>query len=350
MGGHLCSTGHLVRFPEATIRRFTSVLLLLSGVVLAGLAAMTWYARDVFYDEDKFVEVTTEALASSAVRDRIATEFTDELLDLANLPSGVDDEGETTVLRQQQQELVRENVALVLDSPITAPTIDRVLRDLHAELLLAVENESDVISESDGQVVIDLQELLVGVQNSLGGNSVTEDMAAVEIPEGSAQYVVVDQNSGVSIAWDLLAAADGVALLMFAAAVAALVASVLISDRRPWSITAAGFGVFATAALILIAIFVFRGLMAILIPDKGSADTVSGAYEQLIFPLVRLELVLVGVGLAVVVAGLILRYFFPDNDEVYEYGAYDPYGQQAAWYQPPPATPAWHDPNLGRQP
>ena len=123
-----------------------------------------------------------------------------------------------------------------------------------------------------------------------------------------------------------------------------------VGNAGPDGIAPLDVSVFATAALILIAIFVFRGLMAILIPDKGSADTVSGAYEQLIFPLVRLELVLVGVGLAVVVAGLILRYFFPDNDEVYEYGAYDPYGQQAAWYQPPPATPAWHDPNLGRQP
>jgi hypothetical protein len=333
---------------EATIRRFTSVLLLLAGITLAVLAAITWYVRDVFYDEAKFVEVTTEALASPAVRDRIATEFTDELLDLGNLPSGIDDDGTTTVLRQQQEELVREQVDVVLDSPIVAPMIDQTLRELHAELLLAAENESDLISESDGQVVIDLERLFAAVASGLGGDSVTEDLAAVEIPEGSGQYVVVDQNSAVGLVWDILAASDGVAALMFAAAVAALVASVLISDRRPWSVTAAGFGVFATAALIVIAVFVFRGLMAILIPDKGSADTVAGVYDKLIFPLVRLELALVGIGLAVVVAGLILRYFFPDQDEVYEYGAYDPYGQQAAWYQPPPATPAWHDPNLGR--
>lgn len=330
------------------IRRFASVFLLLAGVALAALAAITWYVRDVFYDEAKFVEVTTEALASSGVRDRIATEFTDELLDFANLPSGIDDEGGVTVLRQQQEELVRAQVDVVLDSPLVAELIDQTLRDLHAELMLAAQDDSEVLSQSEGQVVIDLGPILAAVGGGLGGEAVTEELAAVEIPQGSGQYIVVDQSSGVGIVWDLLAASDGVAALMFAAGVAALVASVVISDRRPWSITAAGFGVFATAALILIAVFVFRGLMAILIPDKSSADTVSGVYEQLIFPLVRLELALVGIGLAIVVAGLILRYFFPDRDEVYEYGAYDPYGQQAAWYQPPPATPSWHDPNLGR--
>ena len=334
--------------PEATIRRFTSVLLLLAGIALATLAAVTWYVRDVFYDEAKFVEVTTEALASSSVRDRIATEFTDELLDLGNLPSGIDDEGTTTVLREQQEDLVRAQVDLVLDSPLAAATVDQMLRDLHAELLLAAQDDSEVLSRSDGEVVINLEPVLASVAAGLGDDPVTEELAVVEIPQGSGQYVIVDQSSAIGLVWDMVAASDGVAALLFAAAVAALVASVIISDRRPWAVTAAGFGVFATAALILIAIFVFRGLMAILIPEKAAADTVSGAYEQLIFPLVRLELVLVGVGLAVVVAGLILRYFFPDRDEVYEYGAYDPYAQQAAWYQPPPATPSWHDPNLGR--
>jgi hypothetical protein len=243
--------------------------------------------------------------------------------------------------------MVRAQVDLALDGPLAAAVLDQTLRDLHSELLLAVQDDSAVISESDGQVVINLEPLLASVAAELGGDPVTAELAGVEIPEGASRYIVVDQSSAVGIVWDMLAASDGVAALLFAAAVAALVASVVISDRRPWSITAAGFGVFATAALILIAVFVFRGLMAILIPDKSSADTVAGAYEQLIFPLVRLELVMVGVGLALVVAGLILRYFFPDRDQVYEYGAYDPYAQQAAWYQPPPATPSWHDPNLG---
>jgi hypothetical protein len=332
---------------EATIRRFTSVLLLLAGITLAVLAAITWYVRDVFYDEVKFVEVTTEAFNSPEVRDRIAVEFTDDLLDLANAPSGIDDEGDKTVIRQQQEELVREQVDVVFDNPATAVVLDQALRDLHADLMRAAQDDSEVLSEADQQVVIDLQPMLVATAVGLGGDTVTEDLAVVAVPEDSGQYVIVDQESAVGPVWDLLAASDGVAGLMFVAAVMSLVASVVISDRRPWSLTAAGFGVFATAALILIAVFVFRGLMAILIPEQSSADTVSGAYEQLIFPLVRIELALVGIGLALVVAGLILRYFFPDREQVYEYGAYDPYAQQAAWYQPPPATPSWHDPSLG---
>lgn len=320
------------------IRRALASLLIIAGVLAASAAVFTWTSEKVYFDEDRFVEAFDGLESNEDLRERVAEgiaerilldtvelyETADQLRTLEDLEIEAevaedDDDPDALVkiIQAERLAVINEVTTAIVNQADFADAFSRGLPRVHEDLIEAIEDESEVITEDTGEVFMNFASLLPDIQSRLAAEDITSDIANVELSRNVARFKVVDRTAAFSPVWRALAEAPRTNTLIFGA-LAALVLAVLISDRRPWVLITFGAGVASISVLVIVFVYVAWALVPLFVETSSTSGLIASVYQSATSPLVRNEVLVVGLGVALALVGSIARWVFPD-DWVYEH-------------------------------
>ena len=302
-------------------RSAASAVLIVLGLVLGSVSAVTSYARDLLTDTDQFVATFAPLAADPAVQSVLVSatnDVIDQQVDIPGLTADVFDGLRSLDLppraatalgllqapvAQGAQNLVRGMVENVITSPAFADIWKQTLRVSHAQAVAALQGGPDtaVVAGADGTLTLQLGPVLEGVRARLLAEGVTFAQA---IPTTDRSIVLVHNASmGTAVA------AYGLVVTVSAwlpwLALALLVAGVLAARRRRRAILAAGVAAVVIMVMLLAAVAVGRAVGIGALASHGSAITpaaAGGVFDRITEPLTQRLLAL---GLISLVAALV---------------------------------------------
>ncbi|WP_336647639.1 hypothetical protein [Microbacterium sp. MMO-10] len=302
-------------------RSAASAVLIVLGLVLGSVSAVTSYARDLLTDTDQFVATFAPLAADPAVQAvlvRATNDVIDQQVDIPGLTADVFDGLRSLDLppraatalgllqapvAQGAQNLVRGMVENVITSPAFADIWKQTLRVSHAQAVAALQGGPDtaVVAGADGTLTLQLGPVLEGVRARLLAEGVT---FAQTIPTTDRSIVLVHNASmGTAVA------AYGIVVTVSAwlpwLALALLVAGVLVARRRRRAILATGVAAVVIMVMLLAAVAVGRAVGIGALASNGSAITpaaAGGVFDRITEPLTQRLLAL---GLISLVAALV---------------------------------------------
>jgi hypothetical protein len=249
------------------------VLVVVASIVLLIAAFAVWAKRQVL-ETDTWTETSAELLENEAIRDALADFLVLELYE------NVDVEAEIAAplperakplagpvagaLRQLAGEVARRALA---EERVQALWED-ANRTAHEQLLAIVEDESDVVATTGGNVTIDLKQILGAITGNLGiGAGLVS-----RLPEDAAQLEVADSEeldkvqTGLEIfkavAWFLVV----LALVLYALAI------YLAGERRRETLRAVGIGFLVVGAAIMVGHRIGGNAVVGTLSEAASAD------------------------------------------------------------------------------
>ena len=234
-------------------RALPLALVVIASIVLLITAFAIWAKRQVL-ETDTWTETSAELLENEAIRDALADFLVLELYD------NVDVEAEIAAplperakplagpvagaLRQLAGEVARRALA---EEKVQA-LWEEANRTAHEQLLGIVEDDSEVVSTTGGNVTLDLKQILGSITENLGVGA----GLASKLPEDAAQLQIADSDeldkvqTGLdvlkAVAWFLVI----LALVLYALAV------YLAGDRRRETLRAVGIGFIVVGAAVLL--------------------------------------------------------------------------------------------------
>ena len=242
---------------EATARKgrraLPIILVVLASIILLITAFAIWAKRQVL-ETDTWVETSGELLENEAIRDALADFLVVELYD------NVDVEAEIAKpLPEQAKPLagpvagaLRQLAVQVAQRALAEEKVQQLWenanRTAHEQLLAIVEDESDVVATTGGNITIDLKQILGAITENLGVGA----GLVSKLPEDAAQLQVADSEeldkvqTGLkvfkAVAWFLVV----LALLLYVLAV------FLARERRRETLRAVGISFVVVGAAIMV--------------------------------------------------------------------------------------------------
>ncbi|MGH2986596.1 MAG: hypothetical protein ACRDLO_07915 [Solirubrobacterales bacterium] len=254
-------------------RALPLALVVLASIILLITVFAVWAKRQVL-ETDTWVETSTELLEHEAIRDALADFLVLELYDNVDVEAEIAEPlperakplaGPVAgALRQLAGEVARRALA---EEKVQALWED-ANRTAHEQLLAIVEDESDVVSTTGGNVTIDLTEILGSITENLG---VGAGLVA-KLPADAAQLQVADSEeldkvqTGLEIfravAWFLVI----LALVLYALAV------YLAGERRRQTLRAVGISFIVVGAAVMIGHRIGGNAVVGALSETASAD------------------------------------------------------------------------------
>ena len=234
-------------------RALPLALVVIASIVLLITAFAIWAKRQVL-ETDTWTETSAELLENEAIRDALADFLVLELYD------NVDVEAEIAAplperakplagpvagaLRQLAGEVARRALA---EEKVQA-LWEAANRTAHEQLLGIVEDDSDVVSTTGGNVTIDLKQILGSITENLGVGA----GLVSKLPEDAAQLQVADSDEldKVQTGLDVFKAVAW--FLVILALVLYVLAVYLAGDRRRETLRAVGIGFIVVGAAVLL--------------------------------------------------------------------------------------------------
>ncbi|UXW85855.1 hypothetical protein NFX31_16895 [Microbacterium azadirachtae] len=302
-------------------RSAASAVLIVIGLLLGSVSAVTSYARDLLTDTDQFVATFAPLAADPAVQSvlvRATNDVIDQQVDIPGLTADVFDglrsldlppRASTALglleapVAQGARNLVRGMVENVITSPAFSDIWNQALRVSHAQAVAALQGDpgSAVVAGTDGALTLQLGPILEGVRTRLLAEGVT---FAQGIPTTDRSIVLVhDASLGTAVA------AYGIVVTVSAwlpwVALALLVAGVVVARRRRRAVLAAGVAAVVIMVALLAAVAVGRAVGIGALASNGSVITPAAAgdvFDQITQPLTQRLLAL---GLLALVIALV---------------------------------------------
>jgi hypothetical protein len=234
-------------------RALPLALVVIASVVLLITAFAIWAKRQVL-ETDTWTETSAELLENEAIRDALADFLVLELYD------NVDVEAEIAqplperakplaapvagALRQLAGEVARRALA---EEKVQA-LWEEANRTAHEQLLGIVEDDSDVVSTTGGNVTIDLKQILGAITENLGVGA----GLVSKLPEDAAQLQVADSDEldKVQTGLDVFKAVAW--FLVILALVLYVLAVYLAGDRRRETLRAVGISFIVVGAAVML--------------------------------------------------------------------------------------------------
>lgn len=302
-------------------RSAASAVLIVIGLLLGSVSAVTSYARDLLTDTDQFVATFAPLAADPAVQSvlvRATNDVIDQQVDIPGLTADVFDglrsldlppRASTALglleapVAQGARNLVHGMVENVITSPAFSDIWNEALRVSHTQAVAALRGDpgSAVVAGTDGALTLQLGPILEGVRTRLLAEGVTFAQA---IPTTDRSIVLVhDASLGTAVA------AYGIVVTVSAwlpwVALALLVAGVVVARRRRRAVLAAGVAAVVIMVALLAAVAVGRAVGIGALASNGSVITpaaAGGVFDQITQPLTQRLLAL---GLLALVIALV---------------------------------------------
>lgn len=234
-------------------RALPLALVVIASIVLLITAFAIWAKRQVL-ETDTWTETSAELLENEAIRDALADFLVLELYD------NVDVEAEIAAplperakplagpvagaLRQLSGEVARRALA---EEKVQA-LWEGANRTAHEQLLGIVEDDSDVVSTTGGNVTIDLKQILGSITENLGVGA----GLVSKLPEDAAQLQIADSDELDKVQTGLEVFKAVAWFLVILALVLYVLAVYLAGDRRRETLRAVGIGFIVVGAVVLL--------------------------------------------------------------------------------------------------
>lgn len=310
-------TAPAVRRKRKPGRTTAAIVLILLGALLAPIAVVGNWARDLVVDTDAYVDTiapiasdpgvqaavtnrVTNAVVDALNLDELTTQATDAIAGL-NLPPIV-----TTGLASLKGPLqdavtgfVRKQVDKIVTSDAFAATWTEANRTAHEQIVATLRGDPDALAQisDSGQLVIDITPIIEQVKTALvdAGFTLAGRIPTIKVtfPVASSSDLVRLQNAYRAI--DVIGAVlPWISLLLLAA-------GVLFAQKRSRALVIAGLSLAVAMALLAVGLAIGRWFYSnSLPPSVQRPDVAVTLYDQFV-SLLRIEL-RVGLVLGLIVA------------------------------------------------
>lgn len=333
--------------------------MIVACVLASGIASTSTYVSNTFFDRDTFVDTFDDVGTEESLVERVIESFNADLAALAESeedesdadgPSDseieaqlraealaleldvTDDDDEPLsieelreVLDDEQQRVIRTAVDRVVNRTSFPEEFTGALDDAHGQLLEAAALEIDPDEEattSDGEVFLSLEQTYDEVVDDLRDEPAAARVVAAAdsalIETGTLK--IADRTTTFDYLWEFFGRAENLAGTGVFVAVVLLVLAVAIAERRPWTLIATGIGIIGLAAVVTVTMYVILGVIPLFTDGRVSADLVSSVYARALSPLLRIQIVVAAIGVALAVLGVVARLVWPDD---WVYSHYD---------------------------
>lgn len=306
-------------------RSAASATLIVLGLVLGSVSAVTSYAKDLLTDTDQFVATFAPLAADPSVQSVLVTatnDVIDQQVDIPALTADVFDGLQSldmpprasaalglleAPVAQGAQNLVHGMVENVVTSPTFSDTWRQALVVSHTQALAVLQGSPDsaLVAGTDGTLTLQLGPILEGVRTRLLADGVS---FAQGIPTTDRSIVLV-QNASLGTA----VAAYGIIVTVSSwlpwVALALLIAGVLVARNRRRTVLAAGVAAVVIMVVMLGAVAVGRALGIGALASNGSVITPLAAgsvFDQVTEPLTQRLLALGLLALAVALVAWVI--------------------------------------------
>lgn len=229
-------------------------ILVVVGVLLTVVSLLANFVKREALDPSTFKQTSSELIANPTIRDQVAATMVEELyanVDVSaqlqeKLPSNL--QGLAGPIAGISREVADRAATELLARPRVQDIFIRATAVSQRQLVDVLHGNTDVVSTSNGNVVLDLRPLVL----RLGDRFNFVDNLADRIPEGSAQVTILESKD-LSTAQTLTRWLESVANWIWVLALAAwAVAFWLVRGRRRKELRAIAVGLAVSGAAVLV--------------------------------------------------------------------------------------------------
>lgn len=187
-----------------------SFLIILGGVLSIPAAISIWQERQI-QNEDRFVSTTMEVFDDEQVQVVVATRLTEVIMTktdiqqyihdgLANLETRAGSNAPPGIpllaapLTRLATETVYNLCLRTLQSDAFSQVLEASLRTTHRAVMAVINDDSALLSETNGQVILNLRPLIDQVVEQLAGERGQEALSKLNIPDDAGQIVIRSQT------------------------------------------------------------------------------------------------------------------------------------------------------------
>lgn len=237
--------------PSRRLRR-TVFAIIAVGTLVGLLAVFAIWAKRQLLETETWTETSSELLADAEIQDAVATFLVDALFASVDVQARLE-----KALPERARPLagpaaggLRELADRAAHEAVQRPRVQQLWeqanREAHSNLLAIVEGESEIVTQGDGSVTLELGTLVEQVGAGAGidvTGKVPEQVAEIEIVEGDQLETAQDL---VGLLKDLAYGLTAVALALYGIAI------YLARGWRREALRACGFGFIAIGVMVLV--------------------------------------------------------------------------------------------------
>lgn len=234
-------------------RRLPTVLVVIASV-LAVLAIFALWANRQLLNTDNWVETSSEILEDDDVQEQLSIFLVDQLyanVDVqARLREALPPRADVLAAPAASglRGVLENAVDEILGRPRAQDAWEGINRATHATFLRVVEDEGDVVSTGDGDVVLDLKAFLEQTQERAGIGGRLEE----RIPEDAGQLKIMDSDE-LEFAQDVVGSMKAIAVVLVILTFGLYALAIFLArERRRQILRASGIGFVVAGALVLV--------------------------------------------------------------------------------------------------
>lgn len=269
--------------PAAPARRRRLPLVLIGiGSLLAIVAIFSLWANRQLLNSDNWTDTSTELLEDDDIRSQVSIFLVDQLY------ANVDVQGQLQLAlppRAQPlagpaagalRDLAVRGVNALLERPRVQGLWEEANRRAHERLLQVVEGGGDVVSTEEGDVTLDLKEMLGATEERFGVGGRAQE----RLPDDAAQITVLEADN-LELAQDAVDLLKAAAIVIVGLALGLLALAIgLASGWRREALRAAGFGlIFAGVAVLALRTLAGDAVVGALAETEAVKPAVESTWE-----------------------------------------------------------------------
>jgi hypothetical protein len=228
--------------------------LLVLGVILTLVSILSTYVKREALDEGRFRQTSQELIANPEIQQQVAATLVDELyanVDVSQeltdkLPSNL--QGLAAPIAGISRELVDRGAQELITRPRVQSTFVDVSSIAQQQLVKVLHGDTQAVSTTDGNVVLDLRPLVLKLGDRFGFVKNLAD----KIPQDAAQVTIL-KSSDLKLAQDVTHWLEQIANFIWIFALACWVGAIwLARGRRRQEVRSLGIGLFVVGVLVLV--------------------------------------------------------------------------------------------------
>jgi hypothetical protein len=236
-------------------RRIAARTLLVLGVLLTVVSILSTYVKREALDKGQFKGTAQELIADPAIQQQVAAVMVDSLYANVNVSAELKQRlpDNLQALAAPIAGLSRELADRAAQELLTRPGVQQTFVTLasasQSQLVKVLRGDTQAVSTTNGNVVLDLQPLVVKLGDRFG---FVENLSG-KLPEGSAQITILDSEN-LSTAQNITHWLEQIANFVWILALACWVGAIwLAHGRRRQEVRSLGVGLMLVGVLVLLA-------------------------------------------------------------------------------------------------
>jgi hypothetical protein len=235
-------------------RRRTVRALVILGSVLAFLSVLAIWTERQALDTDDWVGTSGRLLENETIREELADYLVDQLYENVDVRKELEEilPGDTKDLAGPAagglRQVAGEGAEKALESSTAQELWERANRTTHEQLLAVLENKKEAVETDEGNVRLNLGELLQDLAEQVG---IGEDLAQ-KLPADAAQIEILKSDE-LKTAQDIAIAIKGLAILLSLLTFVCFGAAIYFSRDGRWvTVLLSGVGLIAAGFAVVV--------------------------------------------------------------------------------------------------